>query len=386
MVVTFARLPKLTCLPLSVSTVSGRMAVPVDQRCLAGFEDLCKRLNTDARTRVKAWNLWLCTQEHLCADDLVSLTPWYACCLYLASKSLLESGASQLAAMGVSMQGLLQATDLTPMEFYDNLEDFARRVVFASETPDAMLSAPSLTEPKPKVTSPSERIHQHASSMLRQLEVTTFMYSKFAALFDVLWPAAADAPAPDLIRHDPATSSVSAYQPGMHGGPVSLSLFPIFNQPLNPLSLFFLSLSCPLPLFSVSSSISYGGLTIRNLFPPPSLPPSIIIHTLKARRRMRALSPSAKRMLIKEFTWSLFLLIKSGNPNVAGDLVISYSLLLCCLGFTYDNAHQDPAFRNDTFETAQPTLQALCCRYACSLCSRHLLFLFSLLLFFSIRY
>lgn len=92
------------------------------------FDELCLQLNVDAGTQTAAWQLWQHISSAVAVDDQ-PVMPWLACCLYLASKPSLVAGAPGAGgAMGVSMQSLLQASNLTPMEFYETLEACARSV------------------------------------------------------------------------------------------------------------------------------------------------------------------------------------------------------------------------------------------------------------------
>ena len=142
------------------------------------------------------------------AAERGGLTPWYACCLYLTGKTGLlgAAGAEPPAGpMGVSMQGLLQATHLTPMEFFDHLENFARLVDFA---PAAAAAADSAAPGTGLVALSSERVRDHAGSMLKSLEITTFMYNKFSSIFEQMFPPPPAAAPAEPLPSDPTTSSV----------------------------------------------------------------------------------------------------------------------------------------------------------------------------------
>lgn len=192
------------------------------------FNDVCQRLNTSPETAARAWALWLKSSQYLCKDDLGELAPWFACVLYIADHNQLggkavkrvkgAGGVGATAATCISMPGLLQTSGLSPLRFFERLEDFSRQAVLdTDEEPD--FGPPDDSKPVPT------SVRQHASMMMQRLQVTTVLRKKFGAIFDDVFPPSPLTPVAATKSDADTTAAAMAAMAGLSLNPFGLSLF-----------------------------------------------------------------------------------------------------------------------------------------------------------------
>eukprot|EP00048_Salpingoeca_helianthica_P005219 m.85538 g.85538 ORF g.85538 m.85538 type:complete len:819 (+) comp13515_c0_seq2:226-2682(+) len=136
------------------------------------FLQLCAELNSDAATSQRAWNLWTRSSALLCAGDIYGdRRMWYSIVLYVAGHVRTRRPGESPAYFSIS--SLLRAANITPIAFYQRLEDFAKRAMRSSDQGDG---------PTP------DQLLQHAQQAMARIEVTMVIAPRFDALLSEYFP------------------------------------------------------------------------------------------------------------------------------------------------------------------------------------------------------